>query len=184
MFLEKGAFVVDADKAAREVVEPGTEGLKRLFCLFGQKILLEDGSLNRKALADIIFNDEDARKKVNEALHPLILDVLQAKTQEIISKNKDAIIFWDAPLLFEASHNKYVNKVIVVYVPVELQLERLMKRNKLSLEEAKKRIKCQMDIEEKKKLADFVIDNSGCLEDTRKQVEKLWDLILQMKRQS
>ncbi|MBA4496462.1 dephospho-CoA kinase [Paenactinomyces guangxiensis] len=177
MLKERGAVIIDADQVAREVVEPGTEGLRRIYEHFGKQVLHEDGRLNRSVLGDIIFWNEDLRKKLNELLHPLIRDVIMERTRVVLEKNPSEIVIWDVPMLIEGNLTQFVEKVIVVYIPEPIQLKRLMKRNSLSEAEARKRIASQLSIEEKKKLADYVIDNSGSLEMTERQVDQLWNYL-------
>lgn len=169
-----GAYVVDADQIAREVVEPGTEGARRVREVFGDQVFFPDGRLNRAALGEIVFKDEAQRLKLNQILHPLIRKEMVQRSDYFESQNVHAIVIWDVPLLIEQKLTNYVEKIIVVYVPEKVQLERLMKRNQLSEEEARRRIDAQLSIEEKKKWADYLIDNSGSIENTERQVGQIW----------
>jgi dephospho-CoA kinase len=177
MLRARGAAIVDADQVAREVVEPGTEGLRRVVERFGSGVLDDRGRLNRAALGTVIFRDPEARRDLNRILHPLIISGMQSETRELFGENPDRIVVWDVPLLIEENLTQFVEKVIVVYIPEELQLQRLMDRNGLTVEEARARIQAQLPIEEKKKMADFVIDNSGSLSETERQVDLLWNLL-------
>ncbi|SEM97618.1 dephospho-CoA kinase [Lihuaxuella thermophila] len=177
MLKERGAVLIDADQVARDVVEPGTEGLERIRERFGNGVIQEDGRLNRAALGKIIFKDEALRKELNRLLHPLIMEEMQQRTGSALAKNPHAIVIWDVPLLIEENLTQFVEKVIVVYVPESVQLQRLMKRNALSEEEARERMAAQLSIEEKKRVADFVIDNSDSLEMTERQVDQLWNYL-------
>ncbi len=174
MLQRYGAYIVDADQIAREVVEPGAEGARRVREEFGDQVFFPDGRLNRAALGEIVFRDETARKRLNRILHPLIRKEMIRRSDYFESQNVHAIVIWDVPLLIEQKLTNYVEKVIVVYVPENVQLERLMKRNQLSEEEARRRIDAQLSIEEKKKWADYLIDNSGSIENTERQVGQLW----------
>ncbi|MGA8942602.1 MAG: dephospho-CoA kinase [Thermoactinomyces sp.] len=178
MLRRKGAYIIDADQVAREVVEPGSEGLKRIVAHFGEEMLDNEGKLDRARLGSVIFQDPVKRKTLNRLLHPLIMQTMQLQTDTIRQENRQAMIVWDVPLMYEENLTPYVEAVILVYVPREIQLERLMKRNSLSKEEALKRIDAQMDIEEKKKLADYIIDNCGTLSDTERQVDQLWNYLI------
>ncbi|MBA4548897.1 dephospho-CoA kinase [Thermoactinomyces intermedius] len=178
MFRRKGAEIIDADQIAREVVEPGTEGLARIVREFGPGILDEEGKLNRERLGARIFQNPAEREKLNRLLHPLIVDSMRAKTEKIKKEKDPDLLIWDVPLLIEGNLTQWVEAVILVYTPKEIQLERLMKRNALSKEEAEKRILAQMDIEEKKKYADYVIDNRGTLSETERQVDQLWKQLI------
>jgi dephospho-CoA kinase len=178
MFRRKGAEIIDADQIAREVVEPGTEGLARIVREFGPGMLDEEGKLNRERLGARIFQNPAEREKLNRLLHPLIVDSMRAKTEKIKKEKDPDLLIWDVPLLIEGNLTQWVEAVILVYTPKEIQLERLMKRNALSKEEAEKRILAQMDIEEKKKYADYVIDNRGTLSETERQVDQLWKQLI------
>jgi dephospho-CoA kinase len=178
MFRRKGAEIIDADHIAREVVEPGTEGLARIVREFGPGMLDEEGKLNRERLGARIFQNPAEREKLNRLLHPLIVDSMRAKTEKIKKEKDPDLLIWDVPLLIEGNLTQWVEAVILVYTPKEIQLERLMKRNALSKEEAEKRILAQMDIEEKKKYADYVIDNRGTLSETERQVDQLWKQLI------
>lgn len=178
MFRRKGAEIIDADHIAREVVEPGTEGLARIVREFGHGMLDEEGKLNRERLGARIFQNPAEREKLNRLLHPLIVDSMRDKTEKIKKEKDPDLLIWDVPLLIEGNLTQWVEAVILVYTPKEIQLERLMKRNALSKEEAEKRILAQMDIEEKKKYADYMIDNRGTLSETERQVDQLWKQLI------
>jgi dephospho-CoA kinase len=178
MFRERGAAIIDADMISRQVVEPGTEGLAQVVAHFGQQVLDEEGRLNRPVLASIIFRNEERREKLNSILHPLIRREMIERTNKILKDDPDKIVIWDVPLLYEGKKmTQFVEKIIVVYVPESIQLKRLMLRNSLTGSEARSRIQAQMSIEEKRKLADFIIDNSGSLSETERQVDRLWNYL-------
>ena len=178
MFRDRGAKIVDADQIAREVVEPGTIGVKRVAERFGQEFLNEKGEIDRKKLAALVFQDEQARKDLNSLLHPLIRQRMREDTERIFRLNPKAVVIWDVPLLFESQLTDQVDQVIVVYIPESLQIHRLMSRNQLTKEEAIRRIQSQWPIEKKKSLADYVIDNQGSLEKTERQVDQLWNYLV------
>jgi dephospho-CoA kinase len=173
-FKRLGAAVVDADQLAREAVEPGSDGLARLVALFGEEILTSDGALNRSCLAGIIFTDPDARKQLNAIIHPAIAKLALSRLTELRNRTATSLIIYEAPLLFEAGAESRVDKVLVVKIDAEIQRQRLMKRDNLSVEDADIRIATQMDQDEKLQRADYVIDNSGSLERMKEQVESLW----------
>lgn len=173
MFEELGCVIIDADKVARDVVKPGQQGLEAVTARFGPQILTPEGELDRKALGEIIFNDEEKRKELNSILHPLIRGKMQEKKEEAL-REKPPLIIMDIPLLFESQLEQTVEAVIVVYVPPDQQLERLMHRDQISKEEAQRKIDSQMPIDEKKKRAHFLINNSGSLDETRLQVEAIF----------
>lgn len=169
---QAGIPLVDADIAARKVVEPGTEGLKEIIAYFGKEILLADGTLNRAKLGEIIFKDKEKREKLNEITHPRVKDYM-LEAREHFFKAGEEIVFFDIPLLFESHLESLVDQIIVVWTTPETELKRLMERNNLTKEEALARIDSQMGIDEKAKKADFVIDNNESLEKTQKQVHTI-----------
>jgi dephospho-CoA kinase len=177
MLRDLGAYVVDADVWARKVVEPGSEGLNAIVRAFGTQVLTADGHLNRKALGQIVFGDEAKRQMLNAITHPLVRAGMKAETEAYFRDRPNSPIVWDVPLLFEGETKNYVDVTVVVYVDEETQLQRLMRRDGISRDDAMKRIRSQLPIEEKKKLADYVIDNRGTIEQTRKQVEQTWHIL-------
>lgn len=169
-FKAEGFPVVDGDIIAREVVEPGTEGLMALEKVFGKTILQNDGSLDRKKLGTLIFQNEQKRHLLNKTLDPFIRDEIKKQTLE--AKKGSHLVIVDIPLLFEGHYESMMDEVATVYVTPDIQLERLMARNNLSEEEALKRINSQLPLEEKKKRADFVFDNCNSQETARQEVLK------------
>ncbi|WP_202622314.1 dephospho-CoA kinase [Candidatus Enterococcus willemsii] len=170
-FLRQHGFpIVDGDVIAREVVEPNTLGLATIVDTFGVDILQENGTLNRKKLGALVFSDEQKREQLNAILGPIIrLEILR---QIDNYKSRSSLVIADIPLLFESHYEDVMDQVAVVYVPEEIQEQRLMARDQLTKEEAQQRIKSQMPIEEKKQLADVVFDNQGSQLETQQQVEK------------
>ncbi|MCH4984028.1 dephospho-CoA kinase [Macrococcoides goetzii] len=168
---ENGFVIVDADIASRKAVEAGSSGLEEIRTVFGDGVIQEDGTLNRKALGEIIFKDKNQREKLNAIVHPRVRDIMEAEKEAGLELGKPVIM--DIPLLFENKLEHTVDEVWVVYVPKEVQIERLMARNQLSLEEAESRVSSQLSIEEKKQKADKVIDNSGSLQSLYQQLELL-----------
>lgn len=169
LFLSAGIPVVDADLGARAVVLPGAPGLADIIEHFGEAYLLSDGTLDRKRLGALIFSDREKRKELDVLLKERINDWIQAEKERYISEGHKLIVL-DIPLLYEGGYEDSCDAVMVVYVPEELQVQRLMSRNHLDTDEATRRMKSQLSIEKKKELADFVIDNSGTIEETKKQV--------------
>lgn len=174
MLEKRGAIIIDADVIAREVVGPGKPALKQLVQHFGSEVLLPDGTLNRKKLGSIVFSDENKRKELNSILHPAIRAEMFSRMEHYEHAQPDKLVVVDVPLLYESGLSPMFEKVMVVYVPSEVQLERLMNRDGLNRLEAENRIRAQMPIEEKKRLADIVIDNSGSQEKTEAQIEQFW----------
>lgn len=177
-FRQKGAKIVDADQVARQVVEPGTEGSRQIRDRFGDRVFRATGELDRKALREWVFRDATALKDLNQLLHPLIIRQMKAEIQEAQEEAPDRPVILDVPLLIEERLTHLADTVVLVYIPEELQLKRLMEREGISEEEAGRMIKAQMPIEEKKKFADVLIDNSGTRADTEGQVDALWETLL------
>ena len=170
--------VLDADEYARKVVEPGTPGLDEITNTFGEQVLRADGSLNRKLLGQIVFNDSSARQTLNDITHPRIQQMMADELHRLAEQQTPLVIL-DIPLLLENNNVAGADAVMVVSIPESLQLTRLMQRNNLTEKEAHARISAQMPLVEKEKLADFVIDNSGTISNTQKQVEKVIQKIRQ-----
>jgi dephospho-CoA kinase len=179
---ELGCHVIDADKIAREVVEPGTKGLDLVRDRFGEDVLNVDGTLDRSKLAAIVFGDEAKRTKLNSILHPLIIAAQDHLIREWELKDPDGIVIIDAALMIESGGYRRLDKLIVVHCRPEVQLQRLMSRNGLSREAAKQRIRSQIPQEEKKKHADFLLDTSGDFENTRAQVKAVYEQLRQCPR--
>lgn len=171
----KGARLVDADVIAREVMLPGHPVLEAVVRHFGQDLLQEDGTLNRSKLGEIVFHDKAARRKLNELTHPAIRAEIREQMDSLEREHPGGLVVADIPLLYESGLQEMFERILVVYAPRETQLERLMARNALKREQAEARLDSQMDIEIKRGLADYVVDNSQGPEETRMQVELLWD---------
>lgn len=168
---ELGYPLVDADVVSRVVVEPGQLGLKRLEENFGQEILQDDGSLDRAALAEIIFDNDDQREKVNQLLHPLIQEEMNRQLDELQDQGT-TLAFIDIPLFYETKTPITHDEVWLVYVDQKTQLSRLMNRNSLNTDDAMSRIQSQTPIEKKKEFNNIVIDNQGTREATYQQVDQ------------
>ncbi len=171
MLIKRGARLVDADAVAREIVQPGEPVLEAIASCFGQAVLLDDGALNRKALGEIVFRDAEKLKQLEAITHPAIRKRMWDKIRVYEEERPKRLIVADIPLLFETKQEEMYEGVLVVYVPFEVQLSRLMKRNGMDEKEAKRRIGLQMDMEEKRRRGKWIIDNSGTLEETEKQVQ-------------
>lgn len=161
--------IVDSDLIAREVVEPGTVGLEKIRGYFGDGVLRADGRLDRKKLGSIVFSDELKRTKLNQLLSEELDKAISGAINHWVAQ-KVPLVVVDVPLMYEAHYDRKVDEVMVVYVSEAIQLVRLMTRDGLSAAEAKKRIASQMPIEEKRQRADVLIDNSGSVEETEKQL--------------
>lgn len=172
MFEDFDIPVIDADKLAREVVYPGEEAYQLVVDTFGEGFLLEDKTLDRKLLGEIIFTDEAKRQQLNRIVHPAIRKKMIEKRDALIAGGA-AFVVLDIPLLLESKLEHFVDKIIVVFVDEEIQLQRLMSRNDYTEEEALQRIRSQMPVKEKAQLADAIINNNGSKNETFKQLEKI-----------
>lgn len=170
ILVKQGALLIDADEVAREVVLPGSPALAAIAERFGNNILLPDGSLHRKRLGEIVFRDEQERKALEAITHPAIRARMNELAIEYEQTEPDKLIIVDIPLLYESNMQSMFDGVIVVYVPRAMQIDRLMKRDSLSEEQAIQRLNAQMNIEDKRLKADYVIHNDGDIEQTEKQV--------------
>lgn len=175
MLKELGAFIIDCDKTARDVVAPGTRGLAKIEAAFGKDAIGADGSMDRVYIGDLVFRNPEMKKRLENILFPLIFEALDAELLRLEREGATPVVFLDMPLLYEVKYDSYVDEVWLVYVPFEVQLSRLMKRNGYTKEEALLRIHSQISVDKKKSLAQQVIDNSGTLEDTKEQVRSLWE---------
>ena len=167
----QGAVVIDADAIAREVVEPGTEGLAEVVGAFGPGVLLPDGRLDRPRLGEIVFADPELRGKLNEIVHPRV----GARMAELEREAGPAsIVVHDVPLIAESGRTDAYDLVVVVDVPPRVQLDRLVRRRGMTREQAEARMAAQASREERLAIADIVIDNSGSLAELDRQVGDLW----------
>jgi len=171
---EEGADIIDADQIARELVQPHQPAWNELIRAFGKEILQEDGSIHRKKLAEKVFADPKQRKCVNQILHPRIKEEMGRRIKEIGQRDPEAIIVIDAPLLVELGVHHEMDKLIVVTSTETQQIERLKDRDGLSSKEALRILSSQMPLEEKVKLADFVIANEGSFEETKKRAREVF----------
>ena len=171
---ELGCYVIDADAIAREVVAPGRQGLNAVVEAFGTEILKEDGALDRPRLGSIVFADEAKRLQLNSILHPFIIAEQDQRMRDWEQQDPKGIAVVDAALMIESGGYQRFDKLIVVHCRPEVQLQRLMQRNKFSREAAEQRIATQMPQEEKKRYADYLIDTSGEFAETRRQTEEVY----------
>ena len=171
---EHGAVLIDADVAARQVVEPGSPGLAQVAAAFGDEVLRPDGSLNRERLGEIVFADPGLRGKLNAIVHPLVREWMQEAERAAVQTDGDAIVVHDVPLLAESRGKAGFDAVIVVDVPPDLQLERLVSQRGMAAEQASARMAAQASREQRLAVADIVIDNSGSLDDLDRRVAEVW----------
>ena len=182
MFGKLGAFIIDADKIAHDVVEPDKPAWQSIVQTFGQAILNKDRTLNRKKLADIVFNDKDKLQILNSIVHPAVLTEIAKLVEQQKAVDPEGLIVKDIPLLLELgpeAARMLAQVIIVVRCSPQVQLQRLIKRG-MSESDAKCRIRNQVPVEEKIKFADFVIDNDGSLEETHRQVVAIYNKLMNM----
>ncbi|WP_311505661.1 dephospho-CoA kinase [uncultured Corynebacterium sp.] len=174
-FAELGAVIIDADQIARDVVEPGEPALAELAEAFGEGIVLDDGSLNRGELAKRAFVSAEKTELLNSITHPRI----EQRTEEQFNAAGDAIIVFDSPLLIEMGQSEAQDLVVVVHTPVEVRLDRLVESRGVDREDAKQRIAKQISDDKRLQCADVVMENSGTEEDLVRQVDRIWERIIQ-----
>jgi len=175
-FRELGAYIIDWDELAREVIHPHLRSWKEIVEYFGRDFLNEDLTINRQKLAEVVFSDREKVAKLNQIVHPEVFKEDERITNEIKSLDPDALIIKDIPLLFELTRPIFVGKVVVVSASEQTQLRRLEKKG-MNRKDAQSRIKSQLPLAEKIESADFVINNDGSLEETKRQVEELYSLL-------
>lgn len=171
---ELGAIVIDADKIARKIVEKGKPALSEIKKHFGEEVLLENGKLDRKRLGNIVFNNAELLKKINEITHPYIIKEITNEINWHKEIYNDCVIILDAALLIEQNLMYLVEEIWLVVTPKEMQLKRLIERENISMDGAEKRVNAQVSLERKKKYAHKIIDNSKDLVYLRAQIEENW----------
>ena len=176
MFKDLGAKIIDADKLGHSVILPHKPAWKKIVNLFGKDILRNDLTIDREKLGKTVFTNQALLKKLNEITHPEIIKILKKEIDLVknTTHNRGKILIIDAALIYEAKIDRLMDKIIVVYINEDEQINRLTKRNNLSKRDALQRIKSQMPMKKKAEMADYVIDNSSSLDKTKKQVEKIW----------
>ncbi|WP_028594260.1 dephospho-CoA kinase [Paenibacillus assamensis] len=170
LFVQYGARLVDADRIAREVVLPGSAVLEQIAERFGSEMLLPDGTLDRKRLGEVVFQDPVERRALEQITHPAIRKQMMDQMKQYELEDPKRLVVVDVPLLYESGLDELFEEVVVVYVPASVQLERLKKRDQLTEEEAYTRIRAQMSLEEKRERADWIIHNDKDRTETERQV--------------
>ncbi|UXS68835.1 dephospho-CoA kinase [Staphylococcus chromogenes] len=165
-----GFKIVDADIASRKAVENGSEGLKKVVAEFGEEALTEEGEMNREYIGQQIFYDDLKREKLNAIIHPIVREIMENEKKQYLAQGHDVVM--DIPLLFENGLEKTVDEVWLVYTSPSIQIDRLMERNQLSIEDAKARIYSQISIDKKSRMADVVIDNFGTKLELKQNLEQ------------
>ncbi len=184
MLEELGAPMIDFDLLARRVVEPGKPAWRDIAAYFGEEALKEDRTLDRQKVAEVVFADPEKRKVLESFTHPRIREEYVAEVRAIRQKDPGAIIQAVVPLLIESGLQSFFDHLVVVHAPAEVQMARLLVRDGLTREAAEARLRAQISIDDKAEHADTVIDNSGSLENTRRQVEELWQLLCELRAEN
>jgi len=182
VFAELGCVTFDADKVAHSVMAPGRPAYDDLAREFGNDILAPDGSIDRQKLGAIVFVDEARRRRLNEIVHPRVIEEQNRLLQEAESKHPDGVAIIDAALMIESGGYKRFDKLIVVYCDRETQIARLTRRNQITREDAERRVAAQMSSDEKLRYADYAIDTSGTFEETRQRVVEVYEELLRFQR--
>jgi len=183
LFHAQGARLIDADVIAREVVEPGREGLERIIQHFGTGVLHDNGALDRKKLGSIVFRDPEQRVELNRLLHPLIVNEIDRLLAELSVSAPSAVAVVEVPLLIECGLQKKFDTIVLVCADRKIQLQRLMKRDSITEKEAEERLGSQMPIGEKRHHADFVIENNDTRSIVEKQVREVYGLLCRVCKQ-
>lgn len=178
MLVELGAHLVDTDQLARKAVEPGSPALSEISQAFGPEMIAADGYLDRERMRALAFDDPQARAKLNAIVHPRINQLVGAELERLAAKAPQGVVIVDVPLLFETGWDKRFDCSVLVYVPPQVQLQRLMARDRCDPQAAQVALDAQMPLKNKRGKADFLVDNSGCLGETLKQVQRLWQILL------
>jgi dephospho-CoA kinase len=181
---ELGARTIDFDVLSRVVVEPGKAAWKELVAFFGEQVLLDDKTVDRRKLSEIVFRDPEKRKKLEGFIHPRIYEEFSRRVKEYATEDPEVIIQVAVPLLIEVNLQYLFHKILLIYIPAEMQIERLMERDHISREMAAKILSSQLPIEEKRSYADFIVDNSGSLEETKIQVRDIWEKLKEFQKET
>jgi dephospho-CoA kinase len=176
---ELGCATFDADKIAHSVMEPGLAAYQDIVSEFGREVLAEDGSIDRAKLGAIVFADEARRKRLNQIVHPRVIEEQDRLLREVEASTPDGIAVMDAALIIESGGYKRFDKLIVAFCDRETQIERLMRRNGITRDDAERRIAAQMSSDEKRGYADYEIDTSGTLDQTRRRVTEVFNQLVE-----
>ncbi|MEN6508716.1 MAG: dephospho-CoA kinase [Smithella sp.] len=182
MFVRLGGHLIDFDKLAHEVQEPGKPAWQDVVHCFGREVLQPDQKIDRNKLAAVVFNHPDKLQALNDIIHPRVYEAWRFRLEEINKHHPHAIVFADVPLLFEGRMQHLFDLTILVMIEPEEQVNRLMNRSALCRSEAELRLSCQMPIGEKMNLADIIIDNRCAMNETEKKVAEVWQHLLEREK--
>lgn len=180
IFNQLGFYTIDSDVSSRKVMEKGEPAYEKIVSFFGSDILDENGSILRKKLGDIVFNDKEKLKILENIVHPAIYEYEKKERSKIYGRNDKAVVITHAALIIESKSIDKYDALIVISCPDELQVKRVMKRDNCSEEKARNIVSHQMPNEERLKYADFIIDNSSTLDDLYNEVKRVHNLIMQI----
>ena len=180
LFQSLGAYVLDADEISRSLVDFGKPAWQEIVDLLGNGIIKDDQTLDRRKIADIIFNDSRGKKALEAILHPRVMEEEQAIFKDILKDDPSALVIIDAALLIVSENYRKVDKVIVIACDEDIQLRRIMSKNTFSREDAKRRLQQQMPLQEKIKFADYVLHNDSGLSELEEKVEALFHQLKQL----
>ncbi len=180
MFVELGAHLVDTDQLARQAVAPGSPAFGEIVAAFGPGVLGPDGNLDRRGLRQRVFSDAGARARLNAIVHPRVAALVEGQLKRLEASDPGGVALIDVPLLYETNWQGRYAAVVLVYAPAKMQARRLMDRDEVDGRAAQTALSAQMDIEEKRAKAQFVVDNSGGMAETRKQVKAVWSRLRAM----
>jgi dephospho-CoA kinase len=175
-FRERGLPVIDADELAREAVAKGTDGLRRIVDRFGSTVVAADGELDRKRLAAVVFEDDQARRDLNAIVHPRVAELAAERTRNLEAEG-EPLACYEVPLLYENRLESALSPVVVVFTSPEVQVARTVARDSSTEDDARARVRAQMPLSTKAEKADYVIDNSGTVEKTLEQADRTFDEI-------
>lgn len=177
VFKRLGAKVIDADRLVHELLAPGEDAWKEVRKHFGDSILLPDHTIDRRRLGEIVFSEPEERRWLNACLHPRVFEAYNARVRNIAEREPDAIVVFDAALLIETGYHRRMDKTVLVYAELEQQISRLMQRDSFTREQAMARINSQMPLADKQKYADYVIMNTGTLEEAERSAHEVYKKI-------
>jgi len=180
---ELGAYIIDADEIAHEVIQPGEPAYQEILPQFGKEILNEDGTIDRSKLGRLVFSDPVKRTLLEGIVHPRVFAIEEARRRQAVQQDPEAVIIFDAPLLIETRAYELMDKVIVVYANSRTQLKRLMERDHLEYDEAKRRIAAQLPIVDKRQHADYIINSGDPPEEAAKQTEAIYQELKALAKQ-
>jgi len=175
VFRDLGAHIIDADKIVHSLLSTGQGVCREVIAHFGKDVGLPDGSVDRRKLGEIVFNHPEERAWLNQCIHPRVFEAYQIQVRHLEERQPGAIVVLDAALLIETGYHRHMDKLIVVYADQKDQVKRLMERDRFTLEQALARISSQMPLAEKRKYADYVIENTGTREETEHQARELFE---------